>query len=63
MIAFHFISGFGLVIVDTIFLIVGGSAYDVDKVLHTWAYPPFPPSASAAAIVLSTRSAFRQLPR
>ena len=63
MIAFHFISGFGLVIVDTIFLIVGGSAYDVDKVLHTWAYPLFPAFCLGRGfIVLSTRSAFRQLP-
>ena len=63
MIAFHFLSGFGLVIADVIFVIVGGSAYDVDKQLHSSVYTLFPAYCLGRGfIVLSTRSAFKQLP-
>jgi hypothetical protein len=63
MIAFHFISGFGLVIADTVFMIVGGSAYEVDETLHSDVYPLFPAFCLGRGfIVLSTRAAFSELP-
>ena len=63
MIAFHFISGFGLVIADTIFLIVGGGAEDVNKHLSNYVYPLFPAYCLGKGfLTLSTRAALTELP-
>ena len=63
MIAFHFISGFGLVIADTIFLIIGGSAYDTDRTLADWVYPLFPAYCLGRGfLTLTTRSLLTQVP-
>ena len=63
MTAFHFLTGFVLVIVDVIFQIVGGASEDANKHLSDYLYPVFPAYCLGHGfIVLTTRDALSQLP-
>ena len=58
LIAFHFLSGFGLIVTDFILFSIGGSTADVDKSLRAGLFPLFPAYCLGRGFfVLSTRTA------